>query len=230
MTIHALAAPVSYYRAATTVQAVRFDASAEKYSRTATGLGGVDHTVCCWVKLAADRNTNSIATSIDNASALYVMMGTTSSGTLMKLDCAAGGNNLVDMTVGVWYFCSYVFPIAHLLNKQTFYALEGAGSLTASTLATINTDPTDACTFIVGNNGFNNWLNGSIAQLRVWSAALTSTELLAEYHSTTPVRTSNLWAAYSFASGPQTTDDSGNGRTLTATGTPTADTAGPNIT
>src|SRR4029077_14245709 len=33
--------------------------------------------------------------------------------------------------------------------------------------------------------------------------------------------------AWSFASGPQTPDESGNGRTLTTAGTPVADTSGP---
>lgn len=212
------------------LQAVRFDASADKYSRSATGLGATDLTMCCWFKIVVDRNAVVPILAIDNAGAIYAYINTTATGTNVHIDAAGGGLTLFNATVGTWYFVAYMHTTAHTATKTAYYAAQGDASLTNVGNTTINTDITDACTFFIAGDGFADWNNGSIAQVRVWSAILNSTQINLEYHSSSPVRASNLWAAYSFASGPQTTDDSGNGRTLTAAGTLTADTSGPTIT
>ena len=62
----------------------------------------------------------------------------------------------------------------------------------------------------------------------MWTAALSQAEIGAERDLDGVARTSNLWAYYSFRDGPQTNDESGNGRTLTAAGTLTAE-AGPPV-
>lgn len=230
--VAALLGPVASARTVTTLQSVRFDAGADKYSRSATGLGATDLTMCCWVKIVVDRNALSVILAIDNAASLYTFLATTADGTSIRLDGAGGAQGMVAATVGTWYFIGYTHTNASTATKVVYYAAQGAGSLTAGAPFTNNVALTDACSFYIGGDGFGStdFLNGSVAQVRVWSALLNSTEMNAEFHSRTPVRTSNLWAAYSFASGPQTTDDSGNGRTLTAAGTLVADAAGPTIT
>ncbi|MFI6904894.1 hypothetical protein ACIBKY_26775 [Nonomuraea sp. NPDC050394] len=65
------------------------------------------------------------------------------------------------------------------------------------------------------------WLNGCLSHVRIWTAALSGAELEAEYTANSPVRTSNLFAFYRFTTAG-TTDDSGNGQTLSGgTGTST---------
>lgn len=215
------------------VQAVRFDASGEKYSRSASGLGASAFTRCCWVKLAADRNTYSMVLGCDNAGGNYNSLGMLANGTQPGnlRNIGDGGVTGVDFTVGTWYFLADWHPVGANTTGGWYWQTEGQSTLNAFSSSVNGTnDLADAWSFIIGNDGFNSWLNGSIAQVRAWAAVLTQAELLAEYHATSPVRTANLWAAYSFAAGPQTTDDSGNGRTLTAAGTPTLDSAGPTIT
>lgn len=218
-------------RRGTTVGSVRFDASGEKYSRSATGLGAVAFTRCCWVKIVVDRNAVSSILGCDNAGAGYNSLVLMSNGTALGCIRNTGdGTSAVDLTVGVWYFVADFHPVGAATTGGWYYQTEGQATLNAVASGALTTNPlVDAWTFTIGNDGFSSFLNGSIAQVRVWAAVLTQAELLAEYHATSPVRATNLWAAYSFASGPQTTDNSGNGRTLTAAGTPTLDAAGPTI-
>jgi hypothetical protein len=222
-----------YQTAAAALQAVRFDkTTGEKYSVLMTGLGASDITLCGWFNIRVDTNAFTCLLSMDRSgSAQYSFLSTTSTGTNIRLDSAAGGITMFNATVGTWYFMAYVHPTAHTTSKLAYWAAQGAGSLSSAGPSALNVDHLDTDTLVIGNL-FDGGApcNASAAQVRVWSAALNSTELLAEFHSSTPVRTSNLWAAYSFASGVQTTDDSGNGRTLTSAGTPATDTSGPTIT
>ena len=134
-----------------------------------------------------------------------------------------------DLTVGTWTFVARVFNTSG--TGHIYKALSGAGSLTeASNPPGSSTAMNDAWNVFIGSDGFGSWINASVAAVKVWTAALTSAELLAEMPYYSPVRTSNLWANYTFYNGPQTNDESGNSRTLTAGGTLTTDATGPPIT
>lgn len=71
--------------------------------------------------------------------------------------------------------------------------------------------------------------NGRLAYWRVYAAALSQAEVEAEWASTTPVRTSNLWADWPLSVHTDLTDHSGNGRNLTAGATATTTEDGPPI-
>jgi hypothetical protein len=222
----------SGYSASVALQAARFDASGDFYSRSATGLGGQPFTVCCWVKLAVDRNAFGMVIGMDNGST-YNSFGVNATGTRLGSISTAGDQftSGYDLVVGTWTFIANVHTSSGSATNLHYWQTEGQSTLnTLVSPFSVSTNPLDAWTFYIAKDGFNSWVNASVAQVRVWTASLSAVELLAEYHATTPARTSNLWAAYSFAAGLQTTDDSGNGRTLTAAGTLTTDTSGPTIT
>jgi hypothetical protein len=213
--------------------AVRFDASADKYSRLAAGLGSSDFTICCWVKIQVDRNAFGGIVACDNAGSGYQSFGVNSTGTALGCFSAATDTfqtaGTFDLTVGTWTFVARTFTTT--ATGHIYKALSGAGSLTeAANAPGFGTPMNDSWTLCIGNDGYGDWMNASIAAVKIWSASLTSTELLAEMATYQPVRTSNLWANYTFYNGPQTNDESGNSRTLTAGGTLTTDSSGPPIT
>lgn len=191
------------------------------YSRSGSlvGSGSANYTVAMWVKVTTDRNNYSCMFGVDDAGSNYVFIGNTSDGTTFVPDSLASGgiNTGVSMTTGTWYYVALTYDATGTPGKA-YIAAEGGGSL-ALTGPHAFTALAGTLTSYIGNNGFNDGLTGEIAYLRVWAAALTSTELEDERVSPTVVRTSNLTAHYKFDSA-STTDDSGNGNTLTATGTP----------
>ena len=68
-----------------------------------------------------------------------------------------------------------------------------------------------------------------IAQVKVWSVALTQVEIEAERYVDGIVKTTNLWAYYSFRDGPQTVDEGPSSRTLSTSGTPTTEAGPPDV-
>src|SRR5690606_31777960 len=71
------------------------------------------------------------------------------------------------------------------------------------------------------------WLNGRMAAVKIWTAALSANEIQAERDYTSPLRTANLRAWYPFEVA-ETTDHSGNGETLSGGSSPSTE-PGPGI-
>lgn len=211
-------------------QAVSFNATGQHYQRSGTGLNAAtDLTWCCWVRLAVDRNAVSVILGDDNASANYYQMQAGSNGTLYQRDSPTGAaSSGYDLPVGTWVFVAQVYSVSG--QDYIYWAPAGTSTLTQSAAAGSGSGLADANTLRIGTNGFGNWLNGSVAAVKVWQAVLTQAELEAELPKYNAQRTTNLWASYSFRNGPQTTDESVNGRTLTPNGTAVADTSGPPVT
>src|SRR5690606_11748899 len=66
------------------------------------------------------------------------------------------------------------------------------------------------------------WLNGRMAAVKIWTAALSANEIQAERDYTSPLRTSDLRAWYPFEVA-ETTDHSGNGETLSGGSSPSTE-------
>lgn len=224
---------VASSRTVQSVQAVRFSAYNQVYTRSATGLNAsTAFTWCAWMKIVVDRNANTSMLSSDNAGANYHELWTGANGTAFGRGTTGGDSSVgIDFTVGTWYFIASTKPTG---STGTIYWSTAPGDALIQTFTPGGTGAglADANTFRVGGDGFgSNFLNGSIAAVKVWQAVLTKAELETEKPKYAAQRTANLWAAYSFRAGPQTTDDSGNARTLTAgAGTAVVDTSGPPIT
>ena len=209
----------------TGLQSVRFDNSADSYTCATTALVTTSFTMACWVSLTTDLNVPSYFLGADKPPGDWNSLGTFSDGVTMRytqnlMGDATGGTFIV----GDWYYVALVYNSAGADNL--YYAAAGSSTLTP---VSITTNPiVSASTFWIGNNGFTQRWDGRVAQVRVWSAALSQAELEAEKPSKTLVRTSNIWGFWSFSNGPQTNDESGQGRTLTAAGTLTSE-GGPPI-
>lgn len=194
--------------------AARSDAATDRVS-LASAPSTATLTVGGWVKLASDRNDFSTFMRMYSAGGgTAITVGTKVDGTtpvvfspLNSTGVAAAG-----MTVGTWTYIAYTLGAAGAvaifsgttpgsLSKATGTV---AASGTADHLAIFGREPADA----------TEWLDGSIAYWRIWTAVLSDAEIAAESQSATPIRTSGLWANWAFAAAALT--DTVAGRNLTA--------------
>lgn len=211
-------------------KAIVISSNAMYYNRSSTGISNTsDMTWCCWIKLTTDPNAFQGILCLDGGGNWHYM-NTTSNGTLLGRDSTAGsGNTAFNLTVGTWCFSAFVYTVSG--SDVYYWADAPATTLNTLSSAAAGAVPTGITTFTIGNtNAHAEYFHGSIAAVKVWTAALSQAELTTEASKYLPQRTSGLWAAYSFSNGPQTTDDSGNGRTLTQVGSPGTDTSGPPCT
>jgi hypothetical protein len=204
--------------------------SGKKYTRSASGLNlaSTSLTWCAWARMDAP-NTYAMVLASDDASSHYCQFGVSGDG--VSFFCSNFGNAAsFDFTTGTWAFIAAT--IDRTGSESWLYYANAPATTLAREFAFGNpaSHLLDTNTFSIGGDGFGDPWAGSVAAVKVWNAVLTQAELTAEAAKYAPVRTANLWAAYKFNAGPQTTDDSGNGRTLTQVGTPTPDASGPPIT
>jgi hypothetical protein len=205
--------------------AVRFNSSLDYY-RTTLGLGPqTAYSFCCWVKISSDRNTWVTALNLHGgASSNSATFESSSNGTTWEFLTDNGGDlPLIEGTVGTWVF------LAAAVNGSSVntYAKTLGGSITNPGSATQSELDVDAEEFWLGEwpDG-GQWLNGCLTGVKLWlGAALTQAEFDTESTQLMPVRTANLTAAYPLEVA-ETTDHSGNGHTLSSSGTPTTE-AGP---
>jgi hypothetical protein len=213
--------------------AVRFNASTMKYSRSASGLG-TNFTWTFWVKLASNRAMSTYIMCQDNAASNFYFISTLADGNTLRRDTTGGGSvsSAYAMPVGTWIFVGCVNDTGAGADIFGWKPAGGSWATAVTGGGVTVTGPSDSNTLNLAQNGYGttNWLDGSLAAIKIWTVALTDAELQAEAATYAPVKTANLWANYKFNAGPQTTDDSGNGRTLTQTGTPVLDSSGPPIT
>ncbi|MBX6382167.1 MAG: hypothetical protein IRZ07_04205 [Microbispora sp.] len=190
--------------------AVRFDAEGEGYT-CAFNLGSQSRfTVCCWVK----------AYTFNSAYVTPVWHVGSTTPDYLSLNLGVVGAYVL------WQ--SNVLAYAPYTREEWRYfgvsKNGGSGTVvsrpaTASdyVVSTWSSGPLTVpfSTFRIGQGAYRGeWLDGAIAAVKIWvGTALSQTELEAEGEQVDPVRTSGLTAFYRF-DGPSTTDDSGNGWTL----------------
>lgn len=208
--------------------AVRFDADGESYTRS-TGLGSVaDWTVACWVKLAVDRAATTVAWQIDDGAGASYLRLNAWNGTALTFQTSGAWFGLMGHTlvVGEWTFVGLsatANPGQARVRIRTAGGSTFAGGSPAQSNVTIS-----AATLRVGDGqAASEWLNGSLAGVKVWNAALTMDELELESWTYLPYRTASLTAWYPFLTA-SAVDYSGNGQTLVG-GTGAANDDGPPI-
>lgn len=219
----------------TTIGAAAFSAQNQRYTRSSFGLDGTtDVTICLWAKMAVNRTTYSFCVSVDDGGGNYVQLGPGGTGINLGVSATTGGITPntgagQNMSLDTWTFMATVWrTTGGGTDDNHAYAIAPSTdvSMDAATYAGFNS----ASGLWVGGDGFGDWFNGSIAQVKIWTAALSEAELEAELPVDGVVRSSNLHAYYSFRDGPQTTDESGNSRTLTAgAGSAALDEDGPPV-
>lgn len=205
--------------------AVRFSADGQDYTSASIGLTGQPFTVTCWVQLRADRNDFSTIFSVDDGGATeMVYVQTNADGVTLFLGGDGGASTVgsVALTVDVWYRVA----VTYSGTTGTLYT-GAAGAALASASGTLGTN-TGLSTLRIGESGFaDEWLNGCVANLKMWSAALSAGEIETELGQYVPARLANLLRWHPFVAA-ETTDRSGNGLTLSG-GTGTSTEGGPPI-
>jgi hypothetical protein len=200
--------------------AVRFDADGKDYNTTSVGVTTAPFTIMCWWKISVDRNAFSTAFSMDNGSTTgnSVAVQTQADGVTVQVYTYPGalGPNATAQVVGDWYRIAVTLSGTSLV----FYHGASTGALTLYP-QTVGT-PVGMTTLRIGET-VGEWLNGCVANFKVYAAALTQAEVEREFSYYQPSRTDQLVHWYPFLR-TETTDYSGGARTLSGgTGSTTED-------
>jgi hypothetical protein len=205
--------------------AVRFDASTEQYTAT-NGLPGNTYTLTAWVWPNAVGGRYQMLYWLTAAGDVFTGIGIRDSPTELQL--IDGGsytfNGVGPLTVSAqtWYRVAAVVSGATV----TFYRSAAGAALGSASVGDFTT-PASPTTWHLGDDPYDDWLDGRVAALKVWNAALTAAEVEAELAQYMPRRTANLIRWHPFLRA-ETVDYSGSGNALSGgTGTTTED--GPPI-
>lgn len=209
--------------------AVRFDASGEEYTRS-LALGSVTNwTVTCWAKLMVDRAATTTVWMIDDGSGgNYLRISAWNGSALAYQTASSTWFGLAGQTlmVGEWTYIG-LSSTANPGLARVRIRTAGSSTFIGSTPAQTNVTFTAGTLRIAAGQAAGEWLNGSVAGIKVWDQALTVDELEQESWTYLPQRTSGLRAWYPLLL-PESTDYSGAGQTLSG-GTGTALDDGPPI-
>ena len=207
---------------------VRFQADTDKYVAT-TGLPGSTLTFTCWAQISVDRNGYSTIFNC-NSTGNEVWLSTQPDGTTLTL---FGGTDAgfdlaapTSLTVGTWYRIGVVLAG----TSATLYVGAAGGGLTVTSTTSWPQLGTIAAFAIGGTySATTETWNGRVANVKMYSAALTEAEVEAELAQFDPVRTADLLRRHPLHI-PETADYSGNGYSLTAGSTSPTIEADPPIT
>lgn len=197
--------------------AVRFTAGTDRLHRTVSLGSKTAYTITGWFQITVDRNAFSTFWSVNNTadagSGAHILQAI-GDGTSIVV-WSTNQSAVVTATVGTWYFIGISANGANWTGRVR--AL-GAGSFTNVSGTNLN-NPSTFNQIRFGDSHYTNeQLDGRIEALKIWNVALTGAEMEAEYSYRKPVKTSDVLAYYKWTVS-ETTDDSGNGWTLTETGT-----------
>lgn len=177
-----------------TTTATRFDAASDR--ATYSGGGGAPPTpsagwaACWWAYIAVDQNTFATMLRLwAGGTVLNMAMGSTGTS-----PGAFTGGGVVEIdtqcTVGAWYFICYTVSGSTL----TVYVFDSTGALFDSATGTIGGGTPTGLT--VGGRDASDpdeWFNGRLSLMRIWSTTRTQAEFSAEQFAASPVITANLW-------------------------------------
>lgn len=168
-------------------------------------------TITAWVRVAVDRDDYSTLARVSSGGSTRATWATDSDGTSGPNYFTVAGTvtNATGLAVGAWRKVALSFAA----GTGTVYAQIPGGSTEVDSGAVTTNTPADLLS--LGGRGAGDtseWLNGCLAQVRVFVGALTQAQVEAEWNSPTAVR--SAWADWPLVS--DLLDASGNGRHLTA--------------
>lgn len=202
--------------------AIRFDAAGDYIIRTANLPASDVFTVSFWFRIVTDVNAIGYIWLLTNSGGTSTVSARLKAdGTTLEIATSYGGNSPggTSLSVGVWYHLAFVRNgSAHTLylNGVSDQTLSAAGTFTAANM-------------LMASNSVN-YVNGRMAAIKIWDAALTQDEVRREMYTIRPMRRANinLWAPGFPGTTERVNDYSGNGRDWTAVGA-LADEAGPPV-
>lgn len=191
---------------------VEFTNTSGQLRLTAGPSSATAWTFTTWVKITNDTNFYALWLSLQGASTTYLETGFDITGNGFEVNDLTTERSLgVTATVGTWYFTSISMGAS---GAVTMFTGPEGGKLTkyTTTLANLSLPLADA---LLGGELSYEHLDGAMAQTRFWNAVLSDAEVLAEFYSDSPVRTSNIgghWKLENTTS--KLTDSSGASNTL----------------
>lgn len=181
------------------------------------------YTILFSVYLTSDLNTYTDFAHVEtvNGSSEVDFIITNSNGTQLYLgaDPGSGRTTGADLSTGTWY------DLAMVRASATDLRMYRSGSQEGSTLTNNVSSRSDGRYLYLGTwFGLSEFLNGGLANIKIYNRALSADELIAEHVRIRPVSTTDMWAWYPMIGSTIADcvlDWSGNGRNLTAFNTPT---------
>lgn len=179
--------------------------------------------MCGWIKRIVDTGnfaTVVYITTTSNAD-FEMFIGTESGGDQLQADIFPTQTTLASgttLTLNTWFFWAY----AQDANNQNFYLGTEAGGTLSNWNATQARSPANEIqTMRFANDIFSEPFDGELAYFRMWDGTrLSAAQFDAEWRSTTPVLTTNLYGDWQIATAAAAgTDASGNGNNMTINGT-----------
>lgn len=205
----------------------RSDAATDRVS-LASAPSLAAFTVMGWVKVVNSVSPffHEIVRFSDAGASSNLILGMTGAAGLTPRTYSSGSTSGVvagtAYTLGQWVFVAS----SHNGSAAALYHGATPGSLTKVTGTVTVGTPNQLTLFSRSASDGSEWLDGSLAYVRMYTAVLSDAEIAAESQSATAVRTSGLWAHYPLAAAALT-DTSGNARNLTAGTTPLSSDADP---
>lgn len=192
-----------------------------------------DFSMCGWMNINGNNGSNrgqvpfSLFSGGVQTGELYFMDGTFSGASPWTIT-GQSTDTIITNTTGSWSPATgenwfYAFWWDHTALKATFFAgKDGATSLTSATDALQNT-MTSFNTLRFASQFFGSYSNNVTTTCgRAWSGSgipTTAANFLVEMKSPTPVNITGIYGAWPIMSSSDTSDTSGNSRTLTMVGT-----------
>jgi hypothetical protein len=206
----------------------RFDAASDRISFAGSMFAvGSGFTMTAWAYVSVDTDANATIARLHASSggSTIVTWATGSDGLSGPNYFTGGGSvsNSTNFAVGAWR--KIAISCSGTTGKSYVNTVGGTTEVDSGTVGVGTPDgltlggraPADS----------SEPFNGRLAYVRIWTAELTQTEIETEWASSTPVRTSNLWADWPLTDATDLTDHSGNGRNLSAGSTAVSTEADP---
>lgn len=202
--------------------AIRIDATTEEYTRT-TNLPTSAFSLMGWFRLALDKNDyNQFLVIGDATGGGIYQIGTSSDGLTLEIYTGASSSNGSVLSHSTWYHIALtgtwnaISALIGYLNGVS--NISTSGNFLGGTPAKL----------WIGNNDFDEFLNGRWAAVKIYDAILTAQEILRESYYYTPQRYTNLNSWFpGLDLNSDNVDFSGNGRNLTVGGSPTVEDGPP---
>lgn len=203
----------------------------EYYSRTTNLPARTAYSIGGWIKVgpttAGFSNIFGLESgSVSAANGTY--LGWDDSVNRLTVFYAGGASSVLrsSLSKSTWYYMALVGSGTDVL---AYTRAEGESSFTS--LTGISQDAFTSAFLAFMNDSYAEVTEGNLRYVRVWSAALSSADLLTESASTTLVRTANINADYPMSSlSDDNEDQSGNTFNMTTSGSPATDASEPTIT
>lgn len=204
---------------------LRADETTDRASYTATPPPdpATAFTATFWARLRVDRDDFSTMMRLHSSSGstTRVTLATNSSGTVPAIFSPGNTGGVIGsdaLVVDEWRMIAISVAGTGATDGAIYTRVIDGDTHVTTGAVTGGAVPDGITLFGRSVSDASEWFNGSLAHFRVWSAELTQEEIEAEWNSTTPVRTADLWAAWPLSE--DLNDTSGNNRHLSAGVTP----------